>query len=79
MITRSLSDFTKKKAEDLSNSIETSSPSNQQKKIGVTLRLEAKDWERLHYLSIQERKKIQYLLIEGLNYVLEKRGLPAVK
>ena len=79
MSSRSLADFTKKKNTEDQN-IQRSSQSTETlgKKIGVTLRLSPEDWERLHYLSIQERTKIQHLLWEGLNYVLEKRGLPPV-
>lgn len=82
MSSRSLSDFTKNKrtGEDSSSS-QTSHALDEkyEKKIGVTLRLFLEDWERLHYLSIQERRKIQHLLLEGLNGVLEKRGLPRVR
>jgi len=81
MSTRSLSDFTNKKnVENSSLAIPTStlSKENSSKKIGVTLRLTLEDWERLHYLSVQERTKIQHLLLEGLNDVLKKRGLPSM-
>jgi hypothetical protein len=80
MSTKSLSDFTKKKKE-VDNSLVkdfSSLKENSKKKIGVTLRLNPEDWERLHYLSIQERTKIQHLLLEGLNSVLNKRGLPLI-
>ena len=83
MSSRSLADFTKKKKteEELitPSRAQVASIDKTSHKIGVTLRLFAEDWERLHYLSIQERTKIQQLLLEGLNAVLEKRGLPKVK
>ena len=78
-MTRSLSDFTKKKTNDqppLASSSTTKQGMNN--RIGVTLRLQAEDWERIHYLAIQERTKIQSLLLEGLNEILLKRGLPPV-
>ena len=73
---KNLSDFTKKK-NDLEDQIIDSKPvlKNSYERVGVTLRLGREDWERLHYLSIQERTKIQKLLLEGLNKVFESRGL----
>lgn len=77
-MTRSLSDFTKKKTNEQSllTTSATTTKQSMNNRIGVTLRLQAEDWERIHYLAIQERTKIQSLLLEGLNEILLKRGLP---
>jgi len=76
---KKLSDFTKNKesmqTEENSSVKDASSKKNMVERVGVTLRLSRSNWERLHYLSIQERTKIQKFLFEGINKVFEERGL----
>lgn len=77
---KNLSDFTKKKAlEEQSTDLTLKNKTpNVVERVGVTLRVNREDWERLHYLSIQERTKIQKLLVEGINKVFEARGLEKI-
>lgn len=79
-MTKKLSDFTKIKSDKSSKNKthKKTLPSNQVR-IGVTLRIVREDWERLHYLSIQERTKIQKLLLEGINKIFELRGLEKMR
>jgi hypothetical protein len=77
---KNLSDFTKKKTREEQNedvTLKNKTP-NVVERVGVTLRVNREDWERLHYLSIQERTKIQKLLVEGINKVFEARGLEKI-
>lgn len=76
-----LSDFTKKKesVEAVRDTTVKNTATNSIERIGVTLRVKRADWERLHYLSIQERTKIQKLLLEGINKVFEERGLEQIQ
>lgn len=77
---KNLSDFTKKKAREEQSTdltLKNKTP-NVVERVGVTLRVNREDWERLHYLSIQERTKIQKLLVEGINKVFEARGLEKI-
>jgi predicted DNA-binding ribbon-helix-helix protein len=46
--------------------------------VALTLRLERKDWARLHEVAVADGLALADLLREGLNRALAARGLPPV-
>jgi hypothetical protein len=46
--------------------------------VHVTLRLTRTQWENAHKLSISEGSSINQLAIDGLNKLLEEKGLPSL-
>jgi hypothetical protein len=53
-------------------------PRGQGATVALTLRLERKDWARLHEVAVSDGLALADLLREGLNRALAARGLPPV-
>jgi hypothetical protein len=53
-------------------------PRGQGATVALTLRLERKDWARLHEVAVADGLALADLLREGLNRALAARGLPPV-
>lgn len=47
-------------------------------RIGTTLRLTPEAWRQLKVLAADERKSSHELIVEGLNWLFQKRGLPPI-
>jgi hypothetical protein len=46
--------------------------------VHITLRLTRTQWENAHKLSVSEGSSINQLAIDGLNKLLEEKGLPTL-
>lgn len=55
----------------------TRQPGMEKKLLGC--RLSEKSWVDVHKLALDERTSVQNLLIEGLNKVMQERGMPLVE
>ena len=47
----------------------------QGKTVGICVRLEREEWERLHHLAVSEGVSLQGLFLEGVERVFKARGL----